>query len=133
MASMKLLGKKREKLIAPIFETDSKEDSTQSSNPYSIFDVKYMNFKEPNLKENPFGYWDGKIESNHQPKLNDEKFKNKKYFNFSSKKTEKLAPLKSKATNYNSILKNEREYLYHFLKMKNYSINELKNEKLFNK
>ena len=126
MASMKLLGKKREKLIAPIFETDSKEDSTQSSNPYSIFDVKYMNFKEPNLKENPFGYWDGKIESNHQPKLNDEKFKNKKYFNFSSKKTEKLAPLKSKATNYNSLLKNEREYLYHFLKMKNYSINELK-------
>ena len=126
MASMKLLGKKREKLIAPIFETDSKEDSTQSSNPYSIFDVKYMNFKEPNLKENPFGYWDGKIESNPQPKLNDEKFKNKKYFNFSSKKTEKLAPLKSKATNYNSLLKNEREYLYHFLKMKNYSINELK-------
>ena len=126
MASMKFIGKKREKLIAPIFENDSKEDSTQSSNPESIFNIQYINYSPHNKIKELFDYWDGKIESNPQPKLSDDKFKIKRYFNFSSKKIEKLVPFKSKSTNYNSILKNEREYLYHFLKMKNYSINELK-------
>ena len=37
---MKFIGKKREKLIAPIFEPDSKEDSTQYSNPESIFNIQ---------------------------------------------------------------------------------------------
>ena len=126
MASMKFIGKKREKLIAPIFENDSKEDSTQSSNPESIFNIQYINYSPHNKIKELFDYWDGKIESNPQPKLSDDKFKIKRYFNFSSKKIEKLVPFKSKSTNYNSIIKNEREYLYHFLKMKNYSINELK-------
>ena len=127
MASVKLLGKKREKLLSPEFEHDSKEDTTQSSFPENSPKVIYSNYSYTKKIVGYFDNWEGKEEpSEPKLKLSDDKFKIKKSFNLDFKKTEKLSPFKSKSTNFNEILKNEKEYLYHFLLMKNYSINELK-------
>ena len=129
-ASVKLLGKKREKLIAPQFEQDSKEESTQSSNPGI---PSYTNFSFHNIIEGLFDIWEEKEKKTiPKIKLGDEKFKIKRYFNLPSKKEEKKIPTKRKVITINELDKNIDEYRYHFLLMKNYSINELKEINLLN-
>ena len=126
MASLKLLGKKREKLVAPEFEHDSKEESTQSSYPENPYKIKYSSFYAHDLIEGLFDVWHTRKESTTpKQKLGDEKFKVKRSFNLASKTSEKVKPIKKKPYNYNEYDKNEKEYLYHFLVMKNYSIKEI--------
>ena len=135
MASTKLLGKKREKLIYPEFESElkeDKEDSTQSSNLDYPYTVQYFNYDPKKIPDSLCEVYSSKnVPINNRPKLSD--FKVTKFYDLSSKKTEKLAPYKSKSSNFNELDRNEKEYLYHFLKYKNYSINELKQINLLKK
>jgi hypothetical protein len=99
MASLKLLGKKREKLIAPEFEHDSKEESTQSSYPENPYKIKYSSFYAHDLIEGLFDVWHTRKESTTpKQKLGDEKFKVKRFFNLASKTSEKVKPIKKNLT-----------------------------------
>ena len=131
MSTMKFLGQKRDQLIKPEFECDFKEESTQSSYPEFPFAVKYVNYsptKITSLKLELYpDNWDEKKKSKDSKlKLNDDTFKIEKRFKIDFKKAEKVVPPKNKSISMNEIYKNEKEYLYHFLFNKNYSINELK-------
>ena len=131
MSTMKFLGQKRDQLIKPEFECDFKEESTQSSYPEFPFAVKYVNYsptKITSLKLDLYpDNWDEKKKSKDSKlKLNDDTFKIEKRFKIDFKKAEKVVPPKNKSISMNEIYKNEKEYLYHFLFNKNYSINELK-------
>ena len=134
MASTKLLGKKREQLIAPEFENNSKEESTTTSIPGYLWNCTYTNYSpnDNNEKDIEEGLL-AEEPSKPQLKLSEDTFKIKKSFNLDFKKIEKVIPFKNKSTNFNEILKNEKEYLYHFLHMKNYTINELKEINLLKK
>ena len=125
MASLKLLGQKRKK--ENDLNLESKEESTLSSNQECSQDIKYINFDPNKIAEALVYYWssDKKPISSPKIKLNDEKFKIKRNYNLNSRKTETIGPFRNKSNNFNELLRNEKEYLYHFLKMKNYSIKEI--------
>ena len=131
MSSTKFLGKKRESIYSKEIENEPKEESTQSEQNNCPFDVIYINYSIDNdsslLKFEDLKYI---FEENENPKkkikLGDDFFKLQKSFKLESKKVQNLAPHKSKSVNFNELLKNENEYLYHFFRMKNYTINELK-------
>ena len=99
MASLKLLGKKREKLVAPEIEHDSKEESTQSSYPENPYKIKYSSFYAHDLIEGLFDVWHIRKEpTTPKQKLGDEKFKVKRVFNLASKTSEKVKPIKKKTS-----------------------------------
>ena len=132
MSTTKLLCHKRENKLIPELDPESKEDSTQSSYHDCGKDIQYLHYSPTNIiffHDN----WTSKEKAEPKKKLGDKIFEIKRYFNFDSKKIEKLLPFKSKSINFNELLKNEKEYLYHFLVMKNYSINELKQINLMKK
>ena len=131
MSSTKLLGKKRDLLFSKDIENEQKEESTQSELNNCPFDVIYINYSiddEANILkfEDLKNIWEENKKPSTKIKLGDDIFKIQKSFKLDTKNEQTLAPYKSKSSNFNELLKNEKEYLYHYLSMKNYNINELK-------
>ena len=86
MASFKLLGKKRENLISPEFESYSKKDNSQFSNSQFPFKVLYTNITPDNLTEGLYDEWLGTKKNTAPPKqkIYKEKFKIIKFDNLDS-------------------------------------------------